>query len=71
LHRFDSNYHYVVPEFSEKTDLKFLYNKPLAQYHEGKALGIETRPVVLGPLSYLLLGKAGRDAAANFELLRL
>ena len=71
MHRFDSNYHYVVPEFSEKTDLKLLYNKPLAQYHEAKALGIETRPVVLGPLSYLLLGKAGREAAANFEPISL
>jgi len=66
-HRFDSNYHFVVPEFSEKTDLKLLYNKPLAEYKEAKALGVETRPVVLGPLSYLLLGKPGREASANFE----
>jgi 5-methyltetrahydropteroyltriglutamate--homocysteine methyltransferase len=71
LHRFDSNYHYVVPEFSENTDLKLLYNKPLAEYKEAKALGIETRPVVLGPLSYLLLGKPGREAAANFEPISL
>ena len=71
LHRFDSNYHYVVPEFSEKTDLKLLYNKPLAEYKEAKALGIETRPVVLGPLSYLLLGKPGREASATFEPISL
>lgn len=71
MHRFDSNYHYVVPEFSEKTDLKLLYNKPLTEYKEAKALGVETRPVVLGPLSYLLLGKPGREASPNFEPISL
>ncbi|KAG8960597.1 methionine-synthesizing 5- methyltetrahydropteroyltriglutamate--homocysteine methyltransferase [Tulasnella sp. 419] len=64
---FDSNYHYVVPEIADSTDFKLLYNKQLAEYKEAKALGIETRPVVFGPLSFLLLGKRGRDAEPEFQ----
>ncbi|CAE6405153.1 unnamed protein product [Rhizoctonia solani] len=68
---FDSNYHYVVPEFSESTDIKLLYNKALAEYKEAKALGIETRPVVLGPLSFLLLGKNAKEASSSFDRISL
>ncbi|KAG9123147.1 methionine-synthesizing 5- methyltetrahydropteroyltriglutamate--homocysteine methyltransferase [Ceratobasidium sp. 392] len=68
---FDSNYHYVVPEFSESTDIKLLYNKALAEYKEAKSLGIETRPVLLGPLSFLLLGKNAKEAKSGFEPISL
>ncbi|KIL00624.1 hypothetical protein PAXRUDRAFT_821522 [Paxillus rubicundulus Ve08.2h10] len=64
---FDSNYHYVVPELSEQTDFKLLYNKALQEYNEAKALGVVTRPVVLGPISYLVLGKAAKEASADFQ----
>ncbi|TEB35634.1 5-methyltetrahydropteroyltriglutamate-homocysteine S-methyltransferase [Coprinellus micaceus] len=47
---FDSNYHFVVPEFSEETDFKLNFNKAVEEFKEAKALGITTRPVVLGPL---------------------
>jgi 5-methyltetrahydropteroyltriglutamate--homocysteine methyltransferase len=43
------------------------YNKALNEYKEAKECGIETRPVVLGPLAYLILSKAGRDASPNFK----
>ncbi|OAX44551.1 cobalamin-independent methionine synthase [Rhizopogon vinicolor AM-OR11-026] len=68
---FDSNYHYVVPELSESTDFKLLYNKALAAYNEAKALGVVTRPVVLGPISYLVLGKAAKEASATFQPISL
>ncbi|OJA13835.1 hypothetical protein AZE42_00521 [Rhizopogon vesiculosus] len=68
---FDSNYHYVVPELSESTDFKLLYNKALAAYNEAKALGVVTRPVVLGPISYLVLGKAAKEAPATFQPISL
>ncbi|KAH7929404.1 cobalamin-independent methionine synthase [Leucogyrophana mollusca] len=68
---FDSNYHFVVPELSEETDFKLLYNKALLEYNEAKALGITTRPVVLGPVSYLVLGKAAKEASTAFQPISL
>lgn len=69
--RFDSNYHYVVPELSKATDFKLTFNKALAEYTEAKNAGFETRPVILGPVSYLVLGKAARDAPAGFQTISL
>lgn len=54
---FDTNYHYIVPEFVKNQKFKFSSNKIIEQYEEAKHLGIETRPVIIGPLSFLLLGK--------------
>ncbi|TDL29545.1 cobalamin-independent methionine synthase [Rickenella mellea] len=68
---FDSNYHYVVPEFSEATDFKLNFNKAVEEFNEAKAVGVVTRPVVLGPISFLVLGKAGRDASAGFQPISL
>jgi 5-methyltetrahydropteroyltriglutamate--homocysteine methyltransferase len=68
---FDSNYHYVVPEFSDAVEFKLNYNKALKEYKDAKELGIETRPVVLGPLSFLLLGKAAREAKEGFQPISL
>ncbi|AAS50985.2 ABR212Cp [Eremothecium gossypii ATCC 10895] len=59
---FDSNYHYVRPTFSHSTDFKLNGNKPVEEYLEAKQLGIETRPVVLGPVSFLYLGKSDKDS---------
>ncbi len=55
---FDTNYHYMVPEFSKNQKFKFSCNKIVDEYLEAKALGIETRPVLVGPLTYLLIGKS-------------
>ncbi|KAG1783239.1 cobalamin-independent synthase [Suillus placidus] len=68
---FDSNYHFVVPELSEETDFKLLYNKALTEYKEAKEAGVVTRPVVLGPISYLVLGKAAKEASATFQPISL
>lgn len=54
---FDTNYHYLVPEFSEKTQFSLTQNRLVKYFNEAKALGYTTRPVVIGPVSYLLLGK--------------
>eukprot|EP01133_Synstelium_polycarpum_P007056 gene7056-8211_t len=63
---FDTNYHYLVPEFiAGQTFSLDAHPKPVAEYLEAKALGIETRPVILGPLTFLLLGKSG-DAAKPY-----
>lgn len=54
---FDTNYHYIVPELSKKTVFQLNIQKPVQEYLEARALGFETRPVLVGPISYLLLGK--------------
>ncbi|GAA1017483.1 5-methyltetrahydropteroyltriglutamate--homocysteine methyltransferase [Acrocarpospora pleiomorpha] len=56
---FDTNYHYLVPEFTPGMRLTLDWRKPLAEYREARELGLETRPVLLGPLSFQLLGKGG------------
>ncbi|KAL8290424.1 hypothetical protein RQP46_002682 [Phenoliferia psychrophenolica] len=58
---FDSNYHYIKGEISSHTEFKLSNTKPVDEYVEAKAAGIVTRPVLLGPITYLLLGKTGRD----------
>jgi 5-methyltetrahydropteroyltriglutamate--homocysteine methyltransferase len=58
---FDTNYHYLVPEFEAGQEFALDATKPLGEFAEAKALGIPARPVLLGPVSFLLLGKA-KDA---------
>jgi 5-methyltetrahydropteroyltriglutamate--homocysteine methyltransferase len=55
---FDTNYHYIVPEIGPDTVFKLDAGKPLAEVREARALGHETRPVVVGPVTFLLLGSA-------------
>ncbi|KAJ3716636.1 cobalamin-independent synthase [Lentinula raphanica] len=68
---FDSNYHFLVPELDETVEFKLLFNKPLEEFKEAQALGITTRPVVLGPITYLALSKATKEAKADFEPISL
>jgi 5-methyltetrahydropteroyltriglutamate--homocysteine methyltransferase len=56
-----------VPELSDETDFKLIVNKALEAYKEAKSFGVETRPVVLGPVSYLALAKPSREAKAGFQ----
>lgn len=59
---FDSNYHYVKPTLKNNQTFKLQDNpKPIKEFLEAKELGIITRPVLLGPVSFLALGKADRD----------
>ncbi|MFG1702238.1 5-methyltetrahydropteroyltriglutamate--homocysteine S-methyltransferase [Nonomuraea sp. M3C6] len=55
---FDTNYHYIVPEIGPETVFKLDAGKPLAEVREARALGFETRPVVVGPVTFLLLAGA-------------
>ncbi|MEU8355278.1 5-methyltetrahydropteroyltriglutamate--homocysteine S-methyltransferase [Nonomuraea sp. NPDC048882] len=55
---FDTNYHYIVPEIGPETVFKLDAAKPLAEVRQARALGYETRPVVVGPVTFLLLGSA-------------
>ncbi|WP_067481385.1 5-methyltetrahydropteroyltriglutamate--homocysteine S-methyltransferase [Actinomadura hibisca] len=58
---FDTNYHYLVPELGPDTRFRLPEPggiKPLVEYREARELGMETRPVLIGPLTYLLLAKA-------------
>ncbi|MEV0620386.1 5-methyltetrahydropteroyltriglutamate--homocysteine S-methyltransferase [Nonomuraea sp. NPDC050404] len=55
---FDTNYHYIVPEIGPETVFKLDAGKPLGEVREARALGFETRPVVVGPVTFLLLGSA-------------
>ena len=55
---FDTNYHYIVPEIKKNQVFRFASNKAIDEYREAKKAGIDTRPVLLGPVSYLLLSKS-------------
>ncbi|UBU15516.1 5-methyltetrahydropteroyltriglutamate--homocysteine S-methyltransferase [Nonomuraea gerenzanensis] len=55
---FDTNYHYLVPEIGPDTVFKLDAGKPLGEVREARALGFETRPVVVGPVTFLLLSSA-------------
>src|ERR1700743_1675867 len=64
---FDTNYHYLVPEWSASLPFFVDTTKILNEIVEARALGIETRPVLIGPLTLLLLGK-GSEAFDPFTL---
>ncbi|WP_025739714.1 5-methyltetrahydropteroyltriglutamate--homocysteine S-methyltransferase [Aquimarina pacifica] len=65
---FDTNYHYIVPEFYENQDFKLFSTKVIDEFYEAKQLGIITKPVLIGPVSYLLLGK---EREKGFEKIQL
>jgi 5-methyltetrahydropteroyltriglutamate--homocysteine methyltransferase len=66
---FDTNYHYIVPELERGMKFRFSSRKPLDQYAEAKELGIQTKPVLVGPLTFLLQGKAAGEEFDHLELL--
>jgi 5-methyltetrahydropteroyltriglutamate--homocysteine methyltransferase len=65
---FDTNYHYIVPEFDPGQTFRLSSAKPVDEFLEAKALGIETKPVLIGPVTFLLLGKT---KTARFDRLAL
>jgi 5-methyltetrahydropteroyltriglutamate--homocysteine methyltransferase len=65
---FDTNYHYIVPEFSQNTLFRLNAAPLLAQIEEAKAQGVRAKPVVLGPVTYLALGKS-TDTTQALDLL--
>jgi 5-methyltetrahydropteroyltriglutamate--homocysteine methyltransferase len=66
---FDTNYHYIVPEFRKGQRFRLSSDKPFDEFREALALGIRTRPVLLGPVTYLSLGKPKEGLASPWGLL--
>jgi 5-methyltetrahydropteroyltriglutamate--homocysteine methyltransferase len=59
---FDTNYHYIVPEFTAATEFKLDASRLLEQLAEARANGTRAKPVIVGPVTYLALGKAKDDS---------
>ncbi|MFF4048293.1 5-methyltetrahydropteroyltriglutamate--homocysteine S-methyltransferase [Streptomyces chartreusis] len=68
---FDTNYHYLVPELGPDTVFAADSAKQVAELKEALALGLTARPVLVGPVTYLLLAKPAPGVAADFEPLTL
>ncbi|CAL4317812.1 5-methyltetrahydropteroyltriglutamate--homocysteine methyltransferase [Buchnera aphidicola (Sipha maydis)] len=65
---FNTNYHYIVPEFNQKSSFHFLWKQILEEIREAKNYKKDIKPIILGPMSYLFLGKSGD---LNFNCLSL
>jgi len=65
---FDTNYHYIVPELTAQTEFCLSSHKAVEEYKEAKFLGIATRPVLIGPVTFLKLAKM-RDGSDRWALL--
>ncbi|OOG24253.1 5-methyltetrahydropteroyltriglutamate--homocysteine S-methyltransferase [Thioalkalivibrio denitrificans] len=65
---FDTNYHYIVPEFSSDTAFKLDASRLLDQLAEAKTQSVKLKPVIIGPVTYLALGKA-KDGSNKLALL--
>ena len=61
---FDTNYHYMVPELTKDQKFTLASRKPIEEYEEARALGYQTRPVLVGPVTFLKLAKS-KDAGFN------
>lgn len=64
---FDTNYHYIVPEFRADTRFALSGTKIFDEFAEARALGIHAKPVLLGPVSYLTLGKVQDSRNPAFD----
>lgn len=64
---FNTNYHYIVPELEDDTEISLSGTKPWEEYEEAKALGIETKPVIIGAYTILKLTRyTGKKTADDF-----
>jgi 5-methyltetrahydropteroyltriglutamate--homocysteine methyltransferase len=64
---FDTNYHYLVPEIGPETNFALTSNRIVEEFEYALANGVETRPYIVGPVTFLLLSKASDDAPAGFS----
>nr|WP_294938874.1 5-methyltetrahydropteroyltriglutamate--homocysteine S-methyltransferase [uncultured Flavobacterium sp.] len=67
---FDTNYHYIVPEFHKNQQFSLFSNKIIEEFFEAKLKGILTKPVIIGPVSYLLLGKEKEEGFHRIDLIK-
>ncbi len=67
----DTNYHYLVPEFTAKQAFKIFSEKVFGEYNTAKQLlGVKAKPVLIGPVSYLLLGKEKEQGFERIDLIK-
>ncbi|RZJ55803.1 MAG: 5-methyltetrahydropteroyltriglutamate--homocysteine S-methyltransferase [Flavobacterium sp.] len=66
---FDTNYHYIVPEFTKNQKFSLFSEKIISEFKEANDLGIATKPVLIGPVSYLLLGKEKEEGFHRIDLI--
>ncbi len=66
---FDTNYHYMVPELADDQAFSLTSAKPVDHFLEARALGIHTRPVILGPVTFLKLAKSHHEGFDPVSLL--
>ncbi len=64
---FDTNYHYIVPEFQADTAFALSGSKVFDEFAEAKALGLNAKPVLVGPVTYLSLGKVQDPKNPDFD----
>ncbi|GEC73409.1 methionine synthase (B12-independent) [Flavobacterium flevense] len=66
---FDTNYHYIVPEFTKNQQFSLFSEKIIDEFKEANQLGIKTKPVLIGPITYLLLGKEKEEGFHRIDLI--
>ncbi|BAU01491.1 hypothetical protein LR48_Vigan10g220400 [Vigna angularis] len=68
---FDTNYHFIVPELGPDMNFTYASHKAVNEYKEAKALGVDTVPVLVGPVTYLALSKPAKGVDKSFCTLSL
>jgi len=66
---FNTNYHYIVPEFEKQTTLNFTWKQLVEEVDEAISLGFNIKPILLGPVTYLWLGKTKEKKFCSLNLL--
>jgi 5-methyltetrahydropteroyltriglutamate--homocysteine methyltransferase len=67
----DTNYHYIVPEFTAKQEFRIFSEKVFGEYNAAKqSVGAKAKPVLLGPVSFLLLGKEKEEGFERIDLIK-
>lgn len=64
---FTTNYHYLVPEIDAATDIRLNGTKPFDEYLEARSLGIETKPVLIGPYTFLKLARTPQAEELTYD----
>ena len=64
---FDSNYHYLVPEIGPETVFRLASDRLVREVAEARVSGYRTRPVIVGPVTFLLLSKASENAPTGYR----
>jgi len=66
---FDTNYHYIVPEFQKNQQFSLFSQKIINEFINAKQTGVNAKPVIIGPLTYLLLGKEKEEGFDKLDLI--